>query len=91
MSPLPVLKVTDREQKNLKSQEKSEADLIPATPESLLGQILAISETRKGEKIVGGKILAKGRNSFHASFLPDSKGKRRNTLDGAIPARGCHM
>lgn len=53
MSPLPLLKVTDREQKNLESQENSEAYLIPATPESLLGQLLAISEPRNGEKNSG--------------------------------------
>lgn len=73
MSSLPVGKVTDREERNLESQ-KSQADLIPAAPKSLLGQLLAISETRK---VVAGKILPKGRNSLHANFVLDSKGKRR--------------
>lgn len=57
MSPLPAVKVTGREQKNLESQERIEAYLVPATPKSLLRQLLAISEARNGEKSSGWEDL----------------------------------
>jgi len=46
-----------------------------------MGQVLAVSETRKWrrKKVVGRKILPKQMNSFQVNLLHESKGKRRNT------------